>query len=123
LIGAGPGFVKQTLQEHFTGTSYPDVHNLYLQLLLEIGLVGLVLYALILISFMRYILSGFWQSPDFKLRLFVAGSMGLYIFSTLTQVRISATPGMYFVTLLYSYALMFKLQQVKASVSTRVRDD
>jgi O-antigen ligase len=85
---------------------FPHVHNLYLQLLVDFGLVGLLLYCCVLAVLCRALLGDNARvrlGPD--LCLFAGGSLALFLLVNLTQIRIDDGHSMYYVTLLYALVL------------------
>jgi len=104
LFGRGPGSVSELVREHPVVARHSHLHNLYLQLLVELGLVGLLLFLALVGCLMRELL---WHRSalSWDLRRFTGGSLALFLLTNLTQVRIDGNHAHFFVTLLMALAM------------------
>ena len=104
LFGKGPGSVSELVREDPVVARHSHLHNLYLQLLVEIGLVGLLLYLAFMVCLIRGLLRPH-AALSADLRRFIGGSLALFLLINFTQVRIDGTHAQYFVTLLLGLAM------------------
>lgn len=103
VIGIGPGNVPALVDGDPAISRYSHLHNLYLQMLVELGGIGLLLYLLVLAVLLRAFFNDSALPSD--LRVFILGALALFLLVNLTQVRIDGSHAMYYVTLVYALVM------------------
>jgi O-antigen ligase len=101
VFGSGPGSVNDLVQRDEWIAQYSHLHNLYLQLLVELGIVGFLLFCLTFMALFRSAAIAYrshQMQPD--LFYFILGSLLLFLLTNLTQVRIDGDHAVFYVTLL-----------------------
>ncbi|BCO31219.1 hypothetical protein TspCOW1_13220 [Thiohalobacter sp. COW1] len=96
-FGWGAGTSRMLISELDIKQSLTHYHNLYLQLLVELGAVGLVLFLLWVVTALKT----FWPAGrrderDFPLLLFLLAAMALFLLAGLFQIRHDDERGHFF---------------------------
>ncbi len=115
FMGSGPGSVSQLVRTDELVNRHSQLHNLYLQLLVETGLVGLLLYCLLLVVLVRALRYPYPASDGGEVTLFAGGALALFLLVNLTQIRIDGEHAMFYVTLLYALIMT-------AALNSRTQD-
>ena len=101
VFGSGPGSVSDLVRGDEWIAQYSHLHNLYLQLLVELGIVGFMLFCLTVMALFRSAVIAYrshQMQPD--VFYFILGSLLLFLLTNLTQVRIDGDHAVFYVTLL-----------------------
>ena len=106
VFGSGPGSVSGLVNHDERIAQYSHLHNLYLQLLVELGVVGFMLFSIMVLALFRSILVAYrshQMRPD--MFYFISGSLLLFLLTNFTQVRIDGDHSVFYVTLLLALAM------------------
>jgi O-antigen ligase len=103
VFGQGPGTARAVLQNHEDIAHYPHFHSVFLQITAELGVAGLLLFCLVLVTLLGRVHKTYRRdglAPT--LYLFLLGTLILFLVMNLAQVRIHHSHDMFFVTLLFA---------------------
>lgn len=107
VLGWGPGASRQLIDEipGISGSRIPHFHNLYLQITVETGVAGLLLFAAVFVA----LVAAAWQSRKAGLipwgvGLFFAGAAVFFLIVSLVQIRHDDAHGAAFFALLTGLA-------------------
>ena len=106
VFGSGPGSVSGLVNHDERIAQYSHLHNLYLQLLVELGVVGFMLFSIMVLALFRSILVAYrshQMRPD--MFYFISGSLLLFLLTNFTQVRIDGDHSVFYVTLLLALSM------------------
>lgn len=108
LLGRGPGSVPEVFQHRPSLAHYSHMHNLYVQLVVETGFVGLFLYCLAIIAILRSSFRAYksGQMPG-DIYYFVSASFALFLLINMTQIRIDGSHAMFYITLLCGISMTY----------------
>ena len=73
LFGAGPGMYEKLVYKYSKGLVYIHAHNTYLEILAELGIVGLIAFLTIFINFYSRVLKNFSMLKESANRFLYAG--------------------------------------------------
>jgi O-antigen ligase len=118
IIGWGPGSVEEIITRSNIdsirllaekGEIFRDFHNSLLQVLVQIGLMGVFFFAFALWLFLRWLWRAYhWGWIDLELYLFVMGAVAMFFVSTSFNLRTGDVAGRHFVTLIGGIAYAFR---------------
>ena len=106
VFGSGPGSVSGLVNHDERIAQYSHLHNLYLQLLVELGIVGFMLFSIMVLALFRSVLAAYrshQMRPD--MFYFISGSLLLFLLTNFTQVRIDGDHSVFYVTLLLALSM------------------
>jgi O-antigen ligase len=104
-FGWGPGVIRYLLEHGPKVLRYPHVHNTFLELLAELGIVGLGLFLLAL-GRIVYAIRNAREMPS-DLKIFLLGAWIMWLLWSMTDVRITHVDGAFYWYLLAGVSCMF----------------
>lgn len=115
FFGKGPGSVSQLVSHDKKLARYTHLHNLYLHLVVETGVFGLLLYSFVLIAMFRSALNSYISGKmPCEIFYFIIGIFALFVLVNLTQVRIDDSHGMFYTILMGAIAITYDVTYMES---------
>ena len=110
LFGWGSGSARGTIERSEMPKTFRHFHNLYLQLALEVGYIGLGLFVLWFCMAMRIVHHSYRKGLiSYEFRLFLSAMAAIFLFVSFFQIRHDDVRGQYFLILFGALALTYGL--------------
>lgn len=105
-LGYGPGSAPEMTKQNEMVRRYSHLHSVYLQVLVETGLLGFLLFLAVLVGLYRSAMhsKAAGAMPD-SLYYFVVGGLSLFLIVSIAQVRIYHSHDMFFFVLMGALAI------------------
>lgn len=121
VFGWGPGTSRMLIRQLPGIKPLPHFHNLYLNLLVEVGVMGLALFALTFGVLARDVLKAYRQRfMSAELTLFVTSVAAMFLLASMAQIRHDDAHGMSFLALLTGLAYTRWLWRVRVPLDEGV---